>query len=72
MLYNDSVFWTNNFVLFPDSIRYGVNNCVLFRDSIWHGLKILFRFVIRYVMDLNFFYVMVFLLLNIHPNNKIS
>ena len=45
--------------MFPDSIRYWLNNFILFRDSIRNGLK-------------NVTLYHGFLLLNNHPNNKIS
>jgi len=34
-----SMLWTNNFVLFPDSMRYGPNYFILFPDSICYGLN---------------------------------
>ena len=45
ILYNDSMLRTNNFILFPESIRYGLNYLILCHDSIRIGLKILFYFV---------------------------
>ena len=61
ILCHDSMLWTNNFILFPDLIRYGLSyfvlcrdsiryvldNFILFRDSISNWLKILLYIMIR-------------------------
>jgi hypothetical protein len=73
ILCHDSILWTNNFIFFSDSIRYWLNNFILCHDSVRNGLNILFyimircygliilfRFLIRYLMDwINLFYVMI-------------